>query len=416
MKKRMLALFVAMTLVLAYAVPAVYAAEDEVKTVTVTALPEFQVGASVADAKVTVDAPESVEVKTTWTIYKPGFDPEDEYTAWFPLEGDYLAAHPTFQSDTIYELSLEFDQYVEVAFSDALKQWEGAELWSDGDVYFVNLGRYSDTMEIAKVAVNAPEPAVGETPAVDSVILYDAAGNALPETAVTTDIHWVGYTADREEVAMDGKTFEVDMSYDLVIELAAETGYSFPEAVVVAVNGDEQELTADPKGLSTFASYSLFSPLKSVEIAGMPIFEADENIPAEMEIVNGMGQYSLSVDWYVEGTEYEDQWDDVEPGTTFEAGKTYKAVMWFSSGAQPLADNFYFLIGDQQYAPTEFNPEYNQAVLEYIAKIPADQEGAYDAEDDVEKAPETGDTNTMIPFAVLIAAGAAAIAWRKKAQ
>ena len=141
-----------------------------------------------------------------------------------------------------------------------------------------------------------------------------------------------------------------------------------------------------------------------------------ENIPAEMEIVNGMGQYSLSVDWYVEGTEYEDQWDDVEPGTTFEAGKTYKAVMWFSSGAQPLADNFYFLIGDQQYAPTEFNPEYNQAVLEYIAKIPADQEGAYDAEDDVEKAPETGDTNTMIPFAVLIAAGAAAIAWRKKAQ
>ena len=108
----MLALFVAMKLVLEYAVPAVYAAEDEVKTVTVTALPEFQVGAYVADAKVTVDAPESVEVKTTWTIYKPGFDPEDEYTAWFPLEGDYLAAHPTFHSYTIYELSLEFDQYV----------------------------------------------------------------------------------------------------------------------------------------------------------------------------------------------------------------------------------------------------------------------------------------------------------------
>ena len=28
--------------------------------------------------------------------------------------------------------------------------------------------------------------------------------------------------------------------------------------------------------------------------------------------------------------------------------------------------------------------------------------------------PETGDTNTMIPFAVLIAAGAVAMAWRKK--
>ena len=100
MKKRILALFVAMTLVLTYAVPAVYATEDEVKTVTVTALPEFQVGASVADAKVTVDAPESVEVKTTWTIYKPGFDPADQEGA-YDAEDDVEKAPETGDTNTM---------------------------------------------------------------------------------------------------------------------------------------------------------------------------------------------------------------------------------------------------------------------------------------------------------------------------
>ena len=80
-----------------------------------------------------------------------------------------------------------------------------------------------------------------------------------------------------------------------------------------------------------------------------------------------------------------------------------------------MADDFYFVIDGKQYAPTEFTPEYQQAMLEYQVTIPEEQpEAAPEVEDDTEKAPATGDNNTMLPFAVLIAAGSAFLVLRKK--
>lgn len=420
MKKRLLALFVAMTLVFAYAVPAAVYADDEVKSVKVTALPEFAVGASVADAKATVEAPEGVEVETVWTVYKPGFDPENEYTFWFELKDEYLVAHPTFQTDTVYMLSLECKEQVEFEFAESLSQWNGTDVWSDGEVYFVELGRYSDTTEIAKVDITTSAPEVGATASIESVKLYDAADNALPEAATENDIHWVYLTEDYETVPMDGQVLEAEKAYHVWIEMTATTGYTFPEKYTLVVNGVEREAIAEPKSVQDAEIYSFYSPLGHIEVAGLGSFEAGDVIPGELELVDGISEHSLSVDWYVESAEYEGEWDDAEAGTEFEAGKNYKAILWFNGGNQPLADNFYFTINEKGYVPTELNPEYNQAVLEYIVEIPADvaaeDEPVVEDEAEKEKAPATGDANTMIPLAVLIAAGTAAMALRRRAQ
>jgi len=79
-QKKLFSLFLTLCLILSCFVSmasVVYADEEEAKTVTITALPEFHVGASVADAQITVEAEDGVDVKTVWTIFKPGFDPED---------------------------------------------------------------------------------------------------------------------------------------------------------------------------------------------------------------------------------------------------------------------------------------------------------------------------------------------------
>ncbi len=460
MKKRILTLFLAMILAFAYAVPAaVYANEENAKTVTVTSLPEFQVGAPVADATITTEPIAGVEVKTVWTVYKPGFDPEDEYTHWFPLEGKYLAAHPVFEADTVYELSIQCDQYVEFAFSNALKEWEDAEVWSDGEVYFINFGRYSDTTEITKLEVEISEAVAGNVASVNKITAFDEDGNQLDAAAMEDVCYWATYT-NSAVVAITGSVFEKEEVYGFMLNLRATAGYSFPEYLTLVLNGEEQELmSADPKTIDSSYTYSLMTPLDYAELKGLPEAVAGEKIPAELELVNGTVQHSVEFLWEEEvtdewGTYYQETEDE-----TFVEGKKYRMHLYFYSGHQPMNEDFYFLIDGKEYEPTELEVEYSTAVVdivfdisgedgilgesedeeEALKKDPGDRaedtseqdqgdkaerepEAEKKAEvkpetvDDEKKAPETGDSNTILPFAILIAAGAAMTVLRRREQ
>lgn len=423
---KMLSILVTVCLLLSLSVGAAttaYAGEERVP-LKIIALPEFAVGGEVADADIQYEAIDGVTVETEWQI-------------WDETRDEFRVEDGVFESDRIYKLILNVVKPEGTKFNGQfVYDGETYDAWysdiEEGDelipIAFYEFGRYSDTTEITKVSIEASVPEVGEVATVGDVVLYDKEGNVVDPSAVTGYVQWQAMSKGEKDVT--GEAFKAEDVYFLVTDFAAVTGYSFPEKMTLVLNGDEQEFEPDPKSAQNWQTYSLLSPLKALEITGLPEAKAGEAMPEEVQW--DVEDAFVTVNWLEED-------ENVTEDTSFAAGKTYKLSLAVAMGYQPLAEEFVFVIDGETYEPTVFDAEYNTAevIIEY--KIPEEdsaigseeiekvEEPAVDdsdkeaveqpqkeiaAEEPVEKAeekkaPETGDNGVMGWILLAVAAVAA---------
>lgn len=396
--KRLLSVLVVCSLVFSLFVgtgTVAYGDEKTAEQVVITALPTFEVGGSIADANITFEPAEGVNVRTVWQVY----DAErDEYTRWFNVKDG------VFESGKIYELyiyaTLEegYVPYTEM-FSykgEDLETWFADDEETGESIMFHKFGRYSDTTEITKISVKAAEAVAGEVATVDEVVLYDAAGNVVDETAVIGGVKWQSKSKG-DTVDFTGETFVEEDVYFLVVDYKPSAGYSFPEEMTFVLNGEESTLVADPDSAQQWSTYSLLAPLSSVEIGGLPKVEAGNEITAN--ITHNLTDAFVEAEWLDENNE------SLEEGAKFEAGKTYILNLWVGTAYQPLAEDFVFVIDGETYTPDDLDTTYNTANVMIRFVIPAaDAQGEAD---DTESAPATGDNNMLMAWAMLAVMGAA---------
>lgn len=432
---KMLSILVTVCLLLSLSVGAAttaYAGEERVP-LKIIALPEFAVGGEVADADIQYEAIDGVTVETEWQIWD---ETRDEYTRWFRVEDG------VFESDRIYKLILNVVSPEGTKFNGQfVYDGETYDAWysdiEEGDelipIAFYEFGRYSDTTEITKVSIEASVPEVGEVATVGDVVLYDKEGNVVDPSAVTGYVQWQAMSKGEKDVT--GEAFKAEDVYFLVTDFAAVTGYSFPEKMTLVLNGVEQEFEPDPKSAQNWQTYSLLSPLKALEITGLPEAKAGEAMPEEVQW--DVEDAFVTVNWLEED-------ENVTEDTSFAAGKTYKLSLAVAMGYQPLAEEFVFVIDGETYEPTVFDAEYNTAevIIEY--KIPEEDSamGTDDAEplddsdkeavekpqnestakvteekpEDTKKAPETGDSDMIMGWALLAVTAFASIVFVRRKE
>lgn len=399
--KKVVSLFVAMSLLLSLLVgsSATAFAEEIYVPLKIISLPEFAIGANIAEANVEYEAIEGVTVETEWQIRD---EDRDEYTKWFRVtEG-------VFESDRIYSLRINVVDPEGTRFNgqfvyngETYDGWYGETeegVW----ICFHEFGRYSDTTEITKVSIKASVPEVGAIATVDEVLLYDAKGKMVSPAAVTGGVNWQAMSKG-DGVNVTGEAFEAEDVYFLVSDFAATSGYSFPEPMTFVINGEEKEVFADPKSAVDWQIYSLLSPLESLEVTGLPEAKAGEEMPADVKW--DVEDATVTVNWL-------DEDGNVTEDTTFVAGKTYKLSLAVAMGYQPLAEDFVFVVDGKSYEPTSFEAEYNTAEVIIDYQIAGDGTGV----DKAEQAPETGDSGMAMGWALLALAATASMVFVRKRE
>ncbi|MBR5316205.1 MAG: LPXTG cell wall anchor domain-containing protein [Firmicutes bacterium] len=375
--------------------------EKSAEQVVITALPNFEIGGAVADANIEYEPAEGVNVRTVWQVY----DTErDEYTRWFDVK------EGVFESGKIYELFIyatieEGYTYYTEMFSyngEDLETWFASDEETDEAFSFHSFGRYSDTVELPKIAVTAPEPVVGEVATVKNVVFYDREGNPVDVGEMANCATWQKKVG-QEYVDVTGQAFEKDNTYVLVVKVNAEgKGFSLPEYPVMVVNGVENEVGADPFDMEQWTYYTTWDDLASLEVKDLPAFEAG------VEITD-----TASCD--VEGIDVYASWGDendeaLEEGAKFEAGKTYNLTLYAYTHPRGIADDFVFIIDGQEYAAEDIDSENGSVTANIKVEIPAEEDAVTEgADDDDEKAPATGDNNMLMAWMALAAVGAAGV-------
>lgn len=373
--KKLISAALVLCLVLSCAAVA-FADENSVPSVKVLSVPEIKAGAAIADAKVAFEISEGYVAETLWLVWGVEHDEET-----------YVPAEGVFDANSVYCLQLKVTAAEgctlpeEIEFENAVEPDYAA--WSteyddEGNVlsHTFELGIYTLTTVIDKVEVVLSEVKAGGTPGVESVKLYAGETELPAESAELTTV-WYSLMDNYDE--MTG-TFEDDKVYQVQSELRAAVGYSFSDAAVVLLNGEENTGFNYPAYLEFFKDFSLRDPLPSFEITGMPKAEAGVKFADALVAKSEYEDCELTVCWM------DEEWNEVEEDA-FIAGKTYILQLdVYSSGYEMLAEDFVFIIDGETYQPVDLTA--SQAILELTVEVkePVDPE-----------MPPTGD-----PFAPLL--------------
>lgn len=409
-KKKLVSMLVVCSLILSLFVGTSGVAFGEEKAagqVVITALPTFEVGGSIADAKIEYEPTEGVHVRTVWQIY----DTErDEDTRWFEVKDGIFEAGRVYELFIYATVDEGYVPYAEmfVYHGEDLETWFASDDETGEDIMFHSFGRYSDRTAIAKAEIHAAEPEVGKTATIDQVVFYDQEGNVVEDATLKNGVKWQCLSKG-DAVNVTGETFEAEEVYFLIVDLPAGEKYTFIDPVTMVVNGNEEEVSTDPDSCVLYVTYSLETPLSVLEIFGLPEVKEGNEITADIQ--HELAYATVDAYW----TNAEDEM--IEAGENFEAGKTYILNLGVSTYYQPLAEDFAFKVYGKTYAPKAENLDttYNNATVQIEFKIPevTEEEPPVESEEpqqpetpeEDEKSPATGDSSSMMMWIILAAVG-----------
>ena len=340
-----------------------YAEEADSLSVTVTALPEFKEGETIAEANATVEVPEGFTTVTKWEVWGTVEDEEgDSYEDWTEATAETFSATDVYRCTVLITAddgsALPADWNVK--YAEGLPEgsdWQECDEDGNAIALVIELGYYTLTTVIDKVEVTASEVAEGNAPSVDQIVFWSG------EEEVTGDVADVDWEWSEDGGEESGVTvFEAEKNYQLSIELTAKEGYSFAEEIALCVNEEEAYGFFDIFSGSLYMDYSLLTPVDHVEIE-LPDVKEGEPIFTEVTIGCDCEKCEIAVYWCDE--EGEDVTEE-----TFVAGNTYTLQLAYNnySGAA-LSEDFVFIINGEEYEPTNLETENGQAWLELTYEI-----------------------------------------------
>ena len=391
-KKKLFSMIISLSMVLTMFLGnliSVNAAENVIESVTITELPVFEVGASIADAKATADVPEGCIATSQWYIW-------DAEESWTPI------SEGVFSETDIYFLCVEFETVEGYSFSEENFEVNYADGIEEGSVYgeydeednltyHCEMQKVSFATPIYKIDFEIPEVKVGNTATLENITFYSedevvAAENFEINAAWECIEHYEDAT---------GEVFEDDHVYQFVLDVIPKDGYYFADTIEAYCNGEADEFAfgTEPTHYNYVYTKSLLDPIEKVEINGIPEVKVGETMPDTFEVLTPMEDYSGEIFFYW----WSDESDDTA-GEVMEEGQIYTLQIEVNMfGNYPLSEDFVYVIDGEEYEASDLTESQAFFELKYDFRdnTVIDDDNT---EDDKEnsKAPLTGDYSYMV--------------------